>query len=597
MNRYCPYCVSPLEAGRPCAKCNFAAYYRPEAHHLPPGTILHGRYLVGRVLGEGGFGITYIGRDLTLDMKVAIKEYYPKALAARNTIKTGHTYINWTSSAGYSEGRQQFINEAKTLASMVKEDAVVGVNDFFEDNNSAYIIMEYVEGYDLRNIVRSQGRPAPVGPLLELLKPVFRALEHLHGKGLIHRDISLDNIMIENGKARLIDFGCARRAVYDPSGNTTLKHCFSPIEQYRNEDLGPWTDVYAMAATIYSCITGKLPPPATDRIIRDEIALPSALGAKLTKKQERALMKALAVLPRDRYQTMEAFGRDLFAKPFPVKKVVAACCAAAVGITGVVLLLSRQPDTVVVSGEKTVTETLGMEDSLSAEEKRMLTQVTELLEKNGKLERAENESSFFQIPALRNDTDFDLQNVSFRVEFYDEQGTMLGNASDYVESWSKGKTVSLRFYCGSAFDSAKVRAVFDAGSDRRLKTEYLKMEMGFDEQKVEIFLKGKLPMEITYNGYSKPIRYEISSMTYDVSTSGNDFYVTIWLGGKCLEAEGNYSGNLYYKLTDASGAVYDTGTVFSIPRLKTGERFEKLGLTLFNLPGGTYYLELGGEAM
>ena len=123
-----------------------------------------------------------------------------------------------------------------------------------------------------------------------------------------------------------------------------------------------------------------------------------------------------------------------------------------------------------------------MEDSLSAEEKRMLTQVTELLEKNGKLERAENESSFFQIPALRNDTDFDLQNVSFRVEFYDEQGTMLGNASDYVESWSKGKTVSLRFYCGSAFDSAKVRAVFDAGSDRRLKTEYLKLVMGFDEQ-------------------------------------------------------------------------------------------------------------------
>ena len=598
MTNYCPYCVSPLEEGRRCSKCNFAAYYRPQAHQLQPGSILHERYLVGRVLGEGGFGITYIGRDLTLDVKVAIKEYFPSKLATRTMTSTGKTYVSWTSSQASSEGRQRFINEAKALASMVKETAVVGVSDFFEENNSAYIVMEYVEGFDLKRIVKTQGKPAPVGELLELLKPVFQALDHLHKQGLIHRDISPDNIMIENGKARLIDFGCARDAIRDAGGETALKHCFSPIEQYRNEDLGPWSDVYAMAATIYYCITGKLPPAATDRLFQDEIVPPSALGAKLTKKQQKALMKALAVMPKDRYQSMEAFGKDLFAKPFPVKQTIAAACAVVALVVGAVVLINRKPDTVVVSGDKTVTQILSLEDNLSGDEKKMLTQMTELLEKNATLERAKDNSSYYQIAALRNDTDFDLTNVIFRVEFYDDKGTMLGNTSSNVESWEKGKTVSPRFYCGSSFDTARIKVLFDGASDdHRLKTGYLDMAMDLSAKSLDIRLKNELPAEITYSGYSSSITYEISSMDYDTSLSTSGYYVTVRLGGACINGSSDYSGNLYYRLTDEDGTVYDSGSVYNIPRLATGERFENITFSMFNLKEGVYYLELGGEQL
>lgn len=312
---FCPYCMTPVKEGEPCAACGLTSgTYSPSPHHLPPGTILVDRYLVGRVLGEGGFGITYIGCDLRLELKVAIKEYFPSDKVTRHA-QASLEVSNYTGAlaGNYEQGKEKYLQEARTMARMNKQGEIVSVRDFFEANNTAYIVMEYVEGTTFKELVVQKGGRIPAGEFLHMIEPLFSALSVMHETGLIHRDISPDNLMLENGCVRLLDFGCARESTHGTETMTiALKHGYAPIEQYQHKGQGPWTDVYGLCATMYYCLTGKVPQQSLDRLCEDELILPRKLGVDLTENQERALLYGMGIRPRRRYQSIQELYAALY---------------------------------------------------------------------------------------------------------------------------------------------------------------------------------------------------------------------------------------------------------------------------------------------
>lgn len=319
---YCPYCMTPISGNASCPNCGLTAgAYVPLPHHLPPGTLLMDRYLVGRVLGEGGFGITYIGCDLRLELKVAIKEYYPVDKASRNASQSLALmgYSVGPAREGFERGKKKFLNEARAMAKMDKQQVIVSVRDFFEANNTAYIVMEYIEGTTFTELVAQRGGRLSPQELFPMIEPLFQALSTLHKGGLIHRDISPDNLMLENGEVRLIDFGCARESEHgDETLTITLKHGYAPIEQYQQKGQGPWTDVYALCATIYFCLVGKKPPQSLDRIGGEsDLLLPSKLGVAITPQREAAIFRGLNLSPRGRFQTMEELHGALYPAVLP----------------------------------------------------------------------------------------------------------------------------------------------------------------------------------------------------------------------------------------------------------------------------------------
>lgn len=311
---YCPYCMTPVPGDGACPVCGLTSgNYTPLPHHIPPGTVLMDRYLVGRVLGEGGFGITYIGCDLRLELKVAIKEYFPTNWVSRHSETS--LSVNCYAGAGssYEKGKSRFLYEARTMAKMDKQPEIVSVRDFFEANGTVYIVMEYVDGTTFKELVAQRGGRIPAGELLPMIEPLFSALSAVHAAGLIHRDISPDNLMLEHGSVRLLDFGCARESTEGNETMTiTLKHGYAPIEQYQHKGQGAWTDVYGLSATIYYCLTGKTPPQALDRLMDDEIILPRRLGVDLTEKQERALLRGMGIKQHHRFRTVEELHAALY---------------------------------------------------------------------------------------------------------------------------------------------------------------------------------------------------------------------------------------------------------------------------------------------
>ena len=192
------------------------------------------------------------------------------------------------------------------MARMEKQPQIVMVRDFFEANNTAYIVMEYVEGTNFIDLAKQRGGRIPADELFRLIEPLFTALSAMHKAGLIHRDISPDNLMLEHGSVRLLDFGCARES---SSGTETmtvaLKQGYAPIEQYQRKGQGPWTDVYALSATIYFCLTGRVPPQSLDRLLSDELVTPRKLGVDIHPVQQRALLKGMAVNPEKRFQSVD----------------------------------------------------------------------------------------------------------------------------------------------------------------------------------------------------------------------------------------------------------------------------------------------------
>lgn len=313
---FCPYCMGSVRPGEPCPVCGLTqGSYTPAPHHLPPGTVLMDRYLIGRALGEGGFGITYIGRDLRLEMKVAIKEYFPSDRAARDAALSMDVHsCMGRNNSGYEQGLSRFLCEARTMARMEKQPQIVMVRDYFEANNTAYIVMEYVEGTNFIDLAARRGGRIPASELFPLIEPLFTALSAMHKAGLIHRDISPDNLMLEQGSVRLLDFGCARESSRgtDSTMAVALKQGYAPIEQYQCMGQGPWTDVYALSATIYFCLTGRVPPKSLDRLLSDELAAPMALGVDITPEQQRALLRGMEINPEKRCQTVDELYSGLY---------------------------------------------------------------------------------------------------------------------------------------------------------------------------------------------------------------------------------------------------------------------------------------------
>ena len=254
--------------------------------------LINNRYELIRIIGKGGFGTTWYARDTKLDMPVAVKEL----------------------SDTDPSRKKKFLREARTLARFAREPGIVNVRDYLEYNGKAYMVMEYLDGSDLNTKI-AEGGPISFDAAYHLLRPVILVLGKLHAEGVIHRDVSPDNIRMQSdGTIKLLDFGAAWNTTSTENATTTItvKPGYAPYEQYAGKERqGPFTDVYAVCATLYKCITGVTPPDALKRAFYDEIKTPSLLGARITPAEEAILMQGLAVNSSDRIQNMEELARLL----------------------------------------------------------------------------------------------------------------------------------------------------------------------------------------------------------------------------------------------------------------------------------------------
>ena len=286
------------------------------SYSLQRNTGLIGRYVIQEVLGQGGFGITYLGIDKLYGNKVAIKEYYPQEIAMRKAqYEDVVTVTSIEEKNNYDKGKKRFLDEAQVMARFNKNEGIVKILDFFEANNTAYIVMEYLEGITLKQYLGKYG-VIQFRNLIEMMLPLLEALIEIHSQGLIHRDISPDNIMVQhNSKLKLMDFGAARD--YTESGNKSLtvilKPGYAPPEQYQTHGVqGPWTDIYALCATIYKCLTGITPPDAIARVMDDKFKEPDQLDGKLSPDIKKILWKGMNIFPEERYQDIVEFGEDVY---------------------------------------------------------------------------------------------------------------------------------------------------------------------------------------------------------------------------------------------------------------------------------------------
>ena len=321
--KICNNCFRQIKT-EPCKYCGYKkSAYRPEAGILPVGTVLKKRYCIGEVLGKGGFGVTYKAFD-TVDSKiVAVKEYYPSGLVHRDT---GTTQISVSSKQyedNFKVGADKFFEEAKMVSRFNGNPNIVNVYEFFYENGTVYFAMEYLDGVDLKHFVKERGGKLPQENVLYIADIITDALLIAHSMNVLHRDISPDNIFIlNNGEVKLIDFGAARQVLAEQSKSISviLKQGFAPLEQYqRRGKQGPWTDIYALGATLYYVITGKMPDEVTERLDFPDIGSADEYG--VDPEFWEIIRKCMEVRAADRYQTVFELKEKLNAlhiKPGPL---------------------------------------------------------------------------------------------------------------------------------------------------------------------------------------------------------------------------------------------------------------------------------------
>jgi serine/threonine-protein kinase len=313
--QHCPTCGSPLSGQETtCPVCGSPLAF-PD---LPPGTSLAGgRYVVGRVLGHGGFGITYEATDTALGRRVALKELFPDGAVRHTTQLIPPTRLGPT---GFFEARQRFIEEARTLAQF-NHPGIVRVFDVFEENGTAYLAMEFLEGETLGRRIERWG-PRPQEEVEEIARKVAEALEVVHQAGLLHRDIKPDNLFLTpDGRVVLIDFGAAR----DYAQGRTVAHTrmvtpgYAPLEQYASSArLGPYTDIYALGATLYHALSGSPPPAATDRATGTPLPpLPPGTATGLA----RLITRSLGMKITDRPASVDRLLAELD-QPSPIREPI-----------------------------------------------------------------------------------------------------------------------------------------------------------------------------------------------------------------------------------------------------------------------------------
>ena len=371
--RICYHCMSPIQKSKlnTCPHCGNSLAFEPvDSKYLKPGTILQKKFVVGYPIGSGGFGNTYIGWDKFLLRKVAIKEYYPKQYVSRDDATTEITLNSADLRRKYRKGLQQFLEEARSIANLKDIKGVVEITNFFEENGTGYIVMEYLEGDTVNSIIKKSGNRLSYEQSREIVLTVLYTLRELHAKGILHRDIAPDNVFITNrGVIKLIDFGAAKHAseLANVKSGIVLKAGYAPIEQYSKEaNQGPWTDLYAVAALFYRMITGQRPLPATERLSYETLITPSQMGINIPEQAEMAMMVCLNVQPMYRLQSadefIEALGgmdftpvfvseQDFQLAPvkekntiFPIWAKVTVACLACVAVASFIIFFVKKPD-------------------------------------------------------------------------------------------------------------------------------------------------------------------------------------------------------------------------------------------------------------
>ncbi|MEE0419092.1 MAG: serine/threonine-protein kinase [Lachnospiraceae bacterium] len=309
-NKLCMNCFKWKGEYEVCPYCGYVEGTPPaQAYDLIPGTILENRYIIGTCIGFGGFGIIYLAYDMVLGIKVAVKEFYPAGLVNRAPGEAKVGVLSGDKETEFSLQLKCFLDEARNMAIFSKDKDIVNVYHFFQANGTAYIIMEYMEGTVLKKYLAENGK-MDVETAVSYMLPLLDALEKIHSQGIIHRDISPDNIfLIGEGDIKIFDFGAAKFPKGpDKMSPVVIKAGYAPPEQYRSTyQPGAFMDIYAAGAVFYEMITGIRPEEGTDRSVQDELKLPSQLGISIDKNLEKILMKALAVKPELRFQTAREF--------------------------------------------------------------------------------------------------------------------------------------------------------------------------------------------------------------------------------------------------------------------------------------------------
>lgn len=324
MQRRCLNCFnlfdivySDKEESEVCPYCGYCEGTPPkELYHLYPGVGLYNnRYVIGTCIGFGGFGITYKAWDNVLETVVAVKEYYPTGLVQRVPGKPQVIIYTGESKEEYMQGLERFLDEAKNMAKFVDNPNIVHVDAFFEENNTAYLVMEYLPGMTLKSYLKSKGGSIGCEEVIPIADAVITALKEIHAGGIIHRDISPDNIMLCNdGRIKLLDFGAARFSDADQERTRSiiLKPGFAPPEQYQAKSKqGPWTDIYALCATVYRAITGVLPDESVNRVIEDTVQSPIQIYSDIPERISNTVMKGMSIYPEIRFSNVDELKKAL----------------------------------------------------------------------------------------------------------------------------------------------------------------------------------------------------------------------------------------------------------------------------------------------
>ena len=310
----CNYCFEMYEDGfELCPHCGYLeGSGAKELYHLYPGTILNNRYVVGQVLGFGGFGITYKVWDQTLNTIMAIKEYYPGGLVNRIPGTKNVLLFTGNRLKEFNHGLMRFLDEARSMAKFSSHKDIINIFEYFEENNTAYIVMEYLEGTTLNDFLKANKMDPDAA--IEVVGHICAALKDVHKVGIVHRDVSPDNIFLcINGAIKLIDFGAARFSSDEAQQRTIiLKPGFAPPEQYEKINIqGSWTDVYALGATMYYMVTGVKPDESTNRKVEDTLRYPHEVDETIPEYVSNTIMQAMAIDKHMRFTTISDFEKAL----------------------------------------------------------------------------------------------------------------------------------------------------------------------------------------------------------------------------------------------------------------------------------------------
>lgn len=298
-----------------CPHCGYVDGSPPaEAYHLAPGEILNHKYIVGTAIDSGGFGIIYRAWDAQMEQVVAIKEYFPNGVVSRVPGQNDVIVYSGKNREVFRKGVDRFLVEARNMAEFSQPD-IVALYDYFEENNTAYIVMEYLDGVSFKEYLKERRGRIPSEEVVDITLHVLAALEEIHSHHIIHRDISPDNIFLcSNHRVKVIDFGAARFSSGEESSNfsTIVKPGYAPAEQYRTKSRqGPFTDLYALGACMYQAATGEKPQESLARAMHDDLRPPKELNPEVPEYLSDIIMKAMAMDEDERFQSSEEFMKAL----------------------------------------------------------------------------------------------------------------------------------------------------------------------------------------------------------------------------------------------------------------------------------------------